>query len=98
MAVRYGIAIRIYASRKFWNLAVVRRTAKLPNLIHRQIFRLYGISSHEVLMPLREGGRERDRERDREREGGRKREEKGRERTSTLYVYSHIPHRYLKTR
>ena len=31
LAVRYGIAIRIHASRKFWNLAVViidRQTAK----------------------------------------------------------------------
>ena len=45
LAVRYGIVIRIYASSKFWRiliLAVVIQTAKMPNLIPRQIFRLYG--------------------------------------------------------
>ena len=40
------VHIRIYVSRKFWwifNLAVVIQTASPPNLIPRQIFRLYGI-------------------------------------------------------
>ena len=46
LAVRYGIAIRIYASRNFggFNLVVVILIAKSPNLIPRQIFRLYGNS------------------------------------------------------
>ena len=46
LAVRYGITIRIYASRKFladFNLAVGIYTAKLPNLIPSRIFQLYGI-------------------------------------------------------
>ena len=50
LAVWYGIPICIYASRKFWqifNLAVVIKTTKPPNLIPCQIFRLYG-----NMMPL----------------------------------------------
>ena len=45
LVVRYGIAIRIYASKKFWQILIwrlQRQTAKLPNLISRQIFWLYG--------------------------------------------------------
>ena len=41
LAVRYGIAMRIYAS----NLVVLMQTAKPPNLIPHQIFQLYGILS-----------------------------------------------------
>ena len=49
LAVWYSIVIRIYAYTcnteilADFNLAVVARTAKPPNLSHRQIFRLYGI-------------------------------------------------------
>ena len=41
LAVRYGIAIR-YEILADFNLAVIISTAKLPNLIPRQIFQLYG--------------------------------------------------------
>ena len=53
LAVRYGIAIRIYASKKFWRILIwrlQRQTAKPPNLIPRQIFRLYGIP--QILVQL----------------------------------------------
>ena len=46
LAVRYGIAIHIYASKKFWRILIwqlLEQTAKPPNLIPRQIFRLYGM-------------------------------------------------------
>ena len=46
LAVQYGIATCIYASKKFWRILIwqlLKQTAKLPNLIPRQIFRLYGI-------------------------------------------------------
>ena len=48
MAVRYGITIHIilYASKKFWRILIwrlLKQTTKPPNLIPRQIFRLYGI-------------------------------------------------------
>ena len=48
LVVWYGIAMHIilYASKKFRqiiNLRLLKQTAKLPNLISRQIFRLYGI-------------------------------------------------------
>ena len=42
LTVRYGITIRIYASRKFEQ--IFNTTTKPPNLIPHQIFRLYGIS------------------------------------------------------
>ena len=45
LAVRYGIAICIYASNKFWRILIWRllmQTAKLSNLIPHQIFQLYG--------------------------------------------------------
>ena len=47
LAVRYGIAIRIYASRKFWRILIWRLQYRLPNLIPRQIFRLYGIAKKD---------------------------------------------------
>ena len=46
LAVRYGIAIHIYAGKKFWRILIwwlLEQTAKPPNLIPRQIFRLYRI-------------------------------------------------------
>ena len=49
LVVQSGIVIRIYAYKcdteilADFNLAVVARTTKPPNLSHRQIFRLYGI-------------------------------------------------------
>ena len=45
LAVRYGIAIRIYMSKKFWWILIwwlLSWTTKLPNLIPHQVFRLYG--------------------------------------------------------
>ena len=51
LAVWYGIAIRIYASKKFWRILIWRllmQTAKPPNLIPHQIFRLYGITNAAV--------------------------------------------------
>ena len=57
LAVRYGIVMRIYASKKFWRILIrrlLKQTAKPPNLIPRQNFWLYGIhlctgSSHELV-------------------------------------------------
>ena len=51
MAVRYGIAIRIYASRKFWqifNLAVVIKSTKPPNFPAIQYYAL----SHSIILQL----------------------------------------------
>ena len=45
LAVQYRIAICIYASKKFWQILIwrlLKKTAKHPNLIPCQIFRLYG--------------------------------------------------------
>ena len=45
LAVRYGIAICIYASKKFWRILIwqlLRQSTNPPNLIPHQIFRLYG--------------------------------------------------------
>ena len=44
LAIRYGIAIHIYASKKFWWILIWRlleQTTKMPNLIPCQIFRIY---------------------------------------------------------
>ena len=46
LVVRYGIATRIYASMKYWQILIwwlQRQIAKPPNLIPHQIFQLYGI-------------------------------------------------------
>ena len=46
LAVWYRITICIYASKKFWRILIwrlLRQSAKLPNLIPRQIFQLYSI-------------------------------------------------------
>ena len=48
LAVWYGIAIRIYASKKFWQILIwqsLRQSANPPNLILRQIFQLYGMNN-----------------------------------------------------
>ena len=48
LAVWYGIAIHTYVSKKFWRILIwqlLRQSAKLPNLIPRQIFRLYSSTS-----------------------------------------------------
>ena len=46
MGIKFGwIAMRIYASKKFWRILIWRllmQTTKTPNLIPHQIFRLYG--------------------------------------------------------
>ena len=47
LVVLYGIAIRIYLSKKFWQILfwqLLRQTAKLPNLIPGQGFWLYSIA------------------------------------------------------
>ena len=44
LAVQYGIAIRIYVSKKFWWILIwwlLMQSTNLPNLIPRQIFQLY---------------------------------------------------------
>ena len=44
LAVRYGIAMRIYVSKKFWLILIwwlLKQTPKPPNLIPYQIFQLY---------------------------------------------------------
>ena len=49
LAVRYRIAIRTYASKKFWRIIIwqlLRQSTKPPNLTSRQIFQLYGIKSY----------------------------------------------------
>ena len=57
LAVRYGITIRIYVSKKFWRILIwwlLRLSANLPNLIPRQIFRLYGthsVHAQKVIKP-----------------------------------------------
>ena len=46
LAVWYGIDIHIYVSKKFLRILIWRllmQTAKQPNLIPRQIFRLYSM-------------------------------------------------------
>ena len=46
LAVQYGMAICIYASKKYWQILIWqlhRQTTKPLNLIPCQIFRLYGM-------------------------------------------------------
>ena len=45
LVVQYRITICIYVDKKFWRILIwrlLRQSAKLPNLIPHQIFRLYG--------------------------------------------------------
>ena len=44
LVVRYGIAIHVHVSKRYWWILIWRQIAKLPNLIPRQIFQLYSSS------------------------------------------------------